>query len=44
VLNQRGRTVVVHDIDRAVRLSKRVGWLALGVCVAARRIAKGRTS
>ncbi|GHH04018.1 cobalamin biosynthesis protein [Streptomyces lanatus] len=44
VLNQRGRAVVVHDIDRAVRLSKRVGWLALGVCVAARLIAKGRTS
>ncbi|MEU6303280.1 cobalamin biosynthesis protein [Streptomyces chartreusis] len=44
VLNGNGRAVGVHDIERAVRLSKRVGWLALGVCVAARRIAKGRTS
>ncbi|MGW6905515.1 cobalamin biosynthesis protein [Streptomyces sp. NPDC054940] len=44
VLNGAGRTVAVHDIERAVRLSKRVGWLTLGVCVAARRIVKGRTS
>ncbi|MFE1073296.1 cobalamin biosynthesis protein [Streptomyces sp. NPDC058783] len=44
------------DIDRAVRLSRRVGWLALGVCAGARllvrqavssdnrRLTKGRTS
>ncbi|MCF1600008.1 cobalamin biosynthesis protein, partial [Streptomyces muensis] len=44
VLNGAGRAVAVQDIERAVRLSQRVGWLALGVCVAARRIAKGRTS
>lgn len=44
VLNAAGRTVAVHDIERAVRLSKRVSWLALGACVAARRIVKGRTS
>ncbi|MDC0771778.1 cobalamin biosynthesis protein [Streptomyces sp. HD] len=44
VLNASGRTVGTPDIERAVRLSKRVGWLALGVCVAARRITKGRTS
>ncbi|WDV50741.1 cobalamin biosynthesis protein [Streptomyces coeruleorubidus] len=44
VLNGAGRRVGTRDIERAVRLSRRVGWLALGVCVAARRIAKGRTS
>ncbi|CAM5581666.1 cobalamin biosynthesis protein [Streptomyces chartreusis] len=44
VLNGTGRAVGIHDVERAVRLSKRVSWLALGVCVAARRIAKGRTS
>ncbi|MEU1256967.1 cobalamin biosynthesis protein [Streptomyces chartreusis] len=44
VLNGNGRAVGVHDVERAVRLSKRVSWLALGVCVAARLIAKGRTS
>jgi adenosylcobinamide-phosphate synthase len=44
VLNGAGRAVRTRDIERAVRLSRRVGWLALGVCVAARRIAKGRTS
>ncbi|MDQ0747525.1 adenosylcobinamide-phosphate synthase [Streptomyces africanus] len=44
VLNGAGRPVATRDIERAVRLSRRVGWLALGVCVAARRIAKGRTS
>ncbi|MFD5856515.1 cobalamin biosynthesis protein [Streptomyces chartreusis] len=44
VLNGNGRAVGIHDVERAVRLSKRVSWLALGVCVAARRIAKGRTS
>ncbi|QWB26465.1 MULTISPECIES: cobalamin biosynthesis protein [Streptomyces] len=44
VLNDAGRGVETRDIDRAVRLSRRVGWLALGVCVAARHIVKGRTS
>ncbi|WP_062649834.1 cobalamin biosynthesis protein [Streptomyces maremycinicus] len=36
-----GRPVVVRDIERAARLSRRVGLLALGVTVAA-RIAAGR--
>ncbi|MGW0709791.1 cobalamin biosynthesis protein [Streptomyces sp. NPDC002643] len=31
VLNGEGRAVGVGDIERAVRLSRRVGWLALGV-------------
>lgn len=31
VLNGEGRAVRVGDIERAVRLSQRVGWLALGV-------------
>jgi adenosylcobinamide-phosphate synthase len=47
VLNRGGRSVATPDIDRAVRLSRRVGLLALGVTVAARAIAtraKGRTS
>ncbi|MEU7055481.1 cobalamin biosynthesis protein [Streptomyces sp. NPDC046197] len=49
VLNGRGRAVRTGDIERAVRLSRRVSLLALGVSVAgraaARRIlAKGRTS
>lgn len=44
VLNGNGRAVGIHDVERTVRLSKRVSWLALGVCVAARRVAKGRTS
>jgi adenosylcobinamide-phosphate synthase len=42
-----GRAVVPQDIERAARLSRRVGLLALGVTVAARAIAKkakGRTS
>ncbi|MDF3147418.1 cobalamin biosynthesis protein, partial [Streptomyces sp. T21Q-yed] len=39
-----GRAVATHDIERAVRLSQRVSWLALGVSVAVRRIVKGRTS
>lgn len=39
-----GRPVRVTDIDRAVRLSRRVGWLALGVSAAARLLVKGRTS
>ncbi|MGW3108645.1 cobalamin biosynthesis protein [Streptomyces sp. NPDC001100] len=44
VLNGAGRAVAVPDIDRAVRLSRRVGWLALGVSVAGRLLVKGRTS
>ncbi|MFJ8161566.1 cobalamin biosynthesis protein [Streptomyces sp. NPDC096136] len=37
VLNgERGRPVEVADIERAVRLSRRVTWLALGACVAVR--------
>ncbi|MEW2118226.1 cobalamin biosynthesis protein [Streptomyces sp. NPDC005474] len=44
VLNQEGRSVEVHDIERAVRLSRRVGLLALGVSVAARALVKGRAS
>ncbi|MEU6475897.1 cobalamin biosynthesis protein [Streptomyces sp. NPDC047017] len=43
-----GRAVRAGDIDRAVRLSRRVGWLALGTCAAASvvrgRLTKGRTS
>ncbi|WJV49587.1 cobalamin biosynthesis protein [Streptomyces flavofungini] len=34
VLNGGGRSVAVGDIERAVKLSRRVGWLALGVAVA----------
>ncbi|MFJ9816518.1 cobalamin biosynthesis protein [Streptomyces sp. NPDC101151] len=37
-----GRAVRVTDIDRAVRLSRRVGLLALGVTVGARHLMKGR--
>ncbi|EGX57996.1 cobalamin biosynthesis protein [Streptomyces zinciresistens K42] len=45
-----GRAVRTGDIERAVRLSRRVGWLALGVCAGARLLARrergrrGRTS
>ncbi|MFD7133147.1 cobalamin biosynthesis protein [Streptomyces sp. NPDC059894] len=39
-----GRPVAARDIERAARLSRRVGLLALGVTVAARLLAKGRTS
>ncbi|ELS52237.1 cobalamin biosynthesis protein [Streptomyces viridochromogenes] len=48
-----GRAVQVADIERAVRLSRRVSWLALGVCAGARlltsdrfknRFKRGRTS
>ncbi|MFI7295893.1 cobalamin biosynthesis protein [Streptomyces sp. NPDC050121] len=42
-----GRPVVAPDIERAARLSRRVGLLALGVTVAARAIVttgKGRTT
>jgi adenosylcobinamide-phosphate synthase len=41
VLNGSGRAVRVHDIERAVRLSRRVSRLALGVCVAGRLLSKG---
>ncbi|MFD8018872.1 cobalamin biosynthesis protein [Streptomyces lavendulae] len=34
-----GRPVEVADIDRAVRLSRQVTWLALGACVAVRALA-----
>ncbi|MFI2378876.1 cobalamin biosynthesis protein [Streptomyces sp. NPDC018964] len=44
VLNGGGRAVAVSDIDRAVRLSRRVGWLALGAGVLARSVMKGRAS
>lgn len=44
VLNGEGRAVATGDIERAVRLSRRVGLLALGVCVAGRLIAKGHRS
>ncbi|MFE0704084.1 cobalamin biosynthesis protein [Streptomyces sp. NPDC058872] len=45
VLNGTGRPVEVADIDRAVRLSRRVTWLALVACAGGRAIAgalKGR--
>ncbi|MFI6283851.1 cobalamin biosynthesis protein [Streptomyces sp. NPDC051018] len=38
VLNGGGRAVGIGDIERAVRLSRRVGLLALGACVAARPV------
>ncbi|MEU3982625.1 cobalamin biosynthesis protein [Streptomyces sp. NPDC026672] len=44
VLNGAGRAVRAGDVERAVRLSKRVGLLALGVSVAARLLVKGRTT
>ncbi|MEV5936072.1 cobalamin biosynthesis protein [Streptomyces sp. NPDC052079] len=44
VLGGGGRAVAVSDIDRAVRLSRRVGWLALGASVLARSVMKGRAS
>ncbi|MFC8394872.1 cobalamin biosynthesis protein [Streptomyces sp. NPDC057238] len=44
VLNGGGRAVAVSDIDRAVRLSRRVGWLALAAGAAARSVMKGRAS
>ncbi|MGW4275929.1 cobalamin biosynthesis protein, partial [Streptomyces seoulensis] len=36
VLNGGGRAVRAADIERAVRLSRRVSWLALGACAGAR--------
>ncbi|MGW4736072.1 cobalamin biosynthesis protein [Streptomyces shenzhenensis] len=44
VLNGGGRAVTTPDIDRAVRLSRRVGLLALGVVAAARLATKGHRS
>ncbi|MGW6541814.1 cobalamin biosynthesis protein [Streptomyces massasporeus] len=44
VLNTRGRAVGTHDVERAVRLSKRVTWLALGVCAGARLLMSARSS
>ncbi|WP_217544086.1 cobalamin biosynthesis protein [Streptomyces sp. GbtcB6] len=47
VLNGEGRAVEVADIDRAVRLSRRVGWLALGASAAGallRKSLSGRAS
>lgn len=38
VLNSSGRAVEAADVERAVRLSRRVGWCALGVCVVARSL------
>ncbi|MDX3618941.1 cobalamin biosynthesis protein, partial [Streptomyces europaeiscabiei] len=43
VLNGEGRAVVVGDIERAVRLSRRVGWLALGVSAGAAAL-RGRVA
>lgn len=44
VLNGAGRPVAVGDIERAVRLSRRVSWLALAVSAAARFVTtRGRT-
>ncbi|MDX3844250.1 cobalamin biosynthesis protein [Streptomyces europaeiscabiei] len=43
VLNGEGRAVVVDDIERAVRLSRRVGWLALGVSAGAAAL-RGRVA
>ncbi|MFF3905535.1 cobalamin biosynthesis protein [Streptomyces sp. NPDC001848] len=49
VLNRAGRAVRTDDIERTVRLSRRVSGLALGITVAGRLVArrllaKGRTS
>ncbi|MFE0474393.1 cobalamin biosynthesis protein [Streptomyces sp. NPDC058947] len=42
VLNSGGRAVVRRDVERAVRLSRRVTWLALGVCAGARLLKRGK--
>ncbi|MFF0162435.1 cobalamin biosynthesis protein [Streptomyces sp. NPDC005263] len=42
VLNGEGRAVDTHDIERAVRLSRNVGLLALGVSAAGRFLMRGR--
>ncbi|MEW2809730.1 cobalamin biosynthesis protein [Streptomyces massasporeus] len=44
VLNTEGRAVGTSDVERAVRLSKRVTWLALGVCAGARLLMSARSS
>ncbi|MFD7242649.1 cobalamin biosynthesis protein [Streptomyces massasporeus] len=44
VLNTQGRAVGTQDVERAVRLSKRVTWLALGVCAGARLLMSARSS
>ncbi|MEU9209604.1 cobalamin biosynthesis protein [Streptomyces sp. NPDC048415] len=44
VLNAEGRPVSVADIERAVRLSRRVSLLALAVCAVGRTLSKGATS
>ncbi|MFG3274326.1 cobalamin biosynthesis protein [Streptomyces luteogriseus] len=44
VLNTRGRAVGTYDVERAVGLSKRVTWLALGVCAGARLLMSARSS
>jgi adenosylcobinamide-phosphate synthase len=44
VLNGAGRAVRVGDIERAARLSRRVGWLALGVCAGVRLACARRRS
>jgi adenosylcobinamide-phosphate synthase len=44
VLNAEGRAVGTHDVERAVRLSKRVTWLALGVCAGVRLLTSARLS
>ncbi|GAA0673210.1 cobalamin biosynthesis protein [Streptomyces malaysiensis subsp. malaysiensis] len=43
VLNPGGRPVAAADIERAIRLSRRVGVLALGVSVAARPVLRALT-
>ncbi|AQA11180.1 cobalamin biosynthesis protein [Streptomyces malaysiensis] len=43
VLNSGGRPVTAADIERAIRLSRRVGVLALGVSVAARPVLRALT-
>jgi adenosylcobinamide-phosphate synthase len=43
VLNGEGRVVGVADIERAVRLSRRVSWLALGVSAGA-AVLRGRVA
>ncbi|MFD8153666.1 cobalamin biosynthesis protein [Streptomyces sp. NPDC059720] len=42
VLNSEGRAVVTDDVERAARLSRRVTWLALGVCAGARLLTGAR--
>ncbi|MEV2254946.1 cobalamin biosynthesis protein [Streptomyces sp. NPDC050147] len=44
VLNGDGRGVEVSDIERAMKLSRRVGLLALGVAAAVSALRKGRAS